>query len=313
MTILRYVTRRLLWAVLTVYAAVTATYFLGRLTLRDEIRNQMALARRRGASPAEIEELKESLQGLYRLDDPVHEVLLDWYVDVATLQLGESASLYRPIADVLAGRILTTLEYVVPGVLLAVVLGVGLGLFAGLAENSRFDWSARLSSYLFLGVPVFMVLTYVTAVSGEPVGIAGLTLPRLNRLTIAALAVALGLLAGVLRFARLATLQQLRQAYVKTLRAKGAGRRRLARHVLRNAALPLLTLSITELLAVLVLNIYVIEAFLGIEGLAGASILAATESDVPLLIWSTLVIVVLGIVLSFLQDVWYATLDPEFL
>ena len=162
---------------------------------------------------------------------------------------------------------------------------------------------------MFLGVPVFLLLTYVTAVSGETV--AGVTLPHLNRLTAAALVVALGLLAGILRFARLATLQQANQAYVTVLRAKGAGRLRVARHVLRNAALPLLTLSITELLGVLVLNVYVIEEFLDVEGLAGASVLAATEADVPLLVWSTMVVVVLGIALTFLQDVCYAWLDPE--
>lgn len=313
MRFLRYVLRRALWAVLTVYAAVAATYFLGSLTLRDEIRNQLALARRRGASPAEQQELKESLKRLYGLDQPVHERILGWFVDVTTLDLGESTSYYKPVVEVLDGRVITTMEYVVPGVVLAVLLGVALGLVASVAKDGGIDWGARLVAYAVLGVPAFMVLTYMTYFAGWHVAVlgVGVDLPSPNRLTLAALAVALGLLAGQLRFSRAAALEQSGQSFVKMLRAKGAGRLRLARHVLRNAAIPIVSLSITELLAVLVLSIYVIEEALGIRGLAGASLTAAKSSNLPLLIWTTMVVVILGITLNFLQDVLYGYLDPR--
>ncbi len=313
MSYLRYVARRALLAVASVYGAVTATFLLGNLTIRKTIGDQLARARYGGASPEEIRELRRELMGYYGLDQPVHERLLGYLADVTMLDLGRSLESGRPLVDVLGKIVPNTLEYVVPGVLIAVVFGVAFGLFAALSKNGVFDWSVRLSSYFFLGIPVFMLLVYMQYVSGWYAGVGPLVvqLPAPNDKTLAAVAVALGLLAGQLRFSRAAALEQSGQAFVKMLRAKGAGRLRLARHVLRNAAIPIVSLSITELLAVLVLNIYVIEEVLGIRGLAGASLQAARSSNIPLLVWSTMVVVILGITLNFLQDVLYGYLDPR--
>ena len=171
-----------------------------------------------------------------------------------------------------------------------------------------------------------MVAFYARLLSGYEVTLVGgwyVVLPRLGDMTIAMLAVAFGLLAGQLRFARASALEQTGEAFVKMLRAKGASRFRLARHVFRNAALPIVSLSITELLAVLVLNIYVIERALAIPGLASASLRSIgivqgggygsppAMADIPLFIWSVMIIVVIGIVLSFLQDVLSGYLDPR--
>lgn len=322
MSYLRYVLRRAGFALASLYTIVTITFLLGELTIREDIENRLASARFEGASPEEVEELREGLIAAYDLEEPFLDRLVGWWVDVTTFDWGQSTAFNEPVVALLEGRVLTTLEYVLPGILLAVAFGVLLGLFAALARDGVFDWSVRLVSYVFLGVPVFMLAVYLVHFSGYEVTLLGgwyLVLPEPNDKTIAALAVALGLLAGQVRFARASALEQTGQSFVKMLRAKGADRLRLARHVLRNAALPIVSLSITELLAVLVLNIYLIERVLGIQGLAEVSLRAAGVvqgpaggiADVPLLIWSTLVVVFLGITLSFLQDVLYGYLDPR--
>ena len=86
---------------------------------------------------------------------------------------------------------------------------------------------------------------------------------------------------------------------------------RLARHVLRNAALPIISLSVTELVGVLVLQIYVLELVLGIDGIAQVSLTAIRESDVALVIWTTMVVVVVGITGNFLKDALYGLLDTR--
>lgn len=314
MTVRRYLARRALLSLVSVYGVVTATYLLGAMTIRHEIRNQLARARYEGASPARIEELRAGLRSYYGLNQPLHERLLGWYLDVTQLDFGQSVSQHEPVAAVLAGRVETTLGYVLPGLVLAGILGVGLGLAAAIWRRRPVDWVARVASYVGLGIPVFMLLEYLLYVGGWRVdlgGIASLAVPSLGNWLLATVAVALGLLAGILRFARGAILEQLGESFVTMLRAKGARRVDLARHVLRNAAIPIVSISITELLAVLVLNIYVIEAVLDIRGIAGASLTAAKSADVPLLIWATMVVVVLGITASFLQDVLQAYLDPR--
>jgi peptide/nickel transport system permease protein len=314
MSYLRYILRRAAFAVASVYAIVFATFFLGNLTIRNEIANALARARYGGASEAEIERLRQGLYSAYNLDQPIHERLVDWAVDVTTLNWGTSIDTGQPVFEMVAGPALTTIEYVIPGVLLAVLLGVGFGLFAALATDGLFDWTVRLGSYLFLAVPVFVLLTYMLYLEGWRVTLVGnwsMVLADLDDKTLGTLAIALGLLAGQIRFARASALEQTGESFVKMLRAKGARRLRLARHVLRNAAIPIVSLSITELLAVLVLNIYVVEDVLRIDGLANVSLRAAKSADIPLLIWSTMVVVFFGITLSFLQDVLYGYLDPR--
>jgi len=310
MTYLRYVARRGLFAVVAAYLVVVATFLLGTMTIRDQIANRLAAVGYRGTG---MSGLRAGLYAAYDLNEPLVDRLVGWLVDVTTLDAGDSMYYDEPVMAVLDGRIATTLEYVIPGVLLAVLLGALLGLATALARESRFDWGVRLGGYVLLAIPVFVLLTYMQTAAGQVVGIGGwqVALPAPGKQTLAALGVGLSLLAGQIRFARAAALEQTGRSFVKMLHAKGIGRLRLARHVLRNAAIPIVSISIADLLAVLVLNIYVIEEVLRIEGLAGASLRAAIKSDIPLLMWSTMVVVVLGITASFLQDALHGYLDPR--
>ena len=314
MSYFRYLLRRAAFAVLSVYLVVTATFVLGNWMIADKIGGILARARYGGASPEEIERIRQGLYAAYDLNEPLHERYVGWLVDVTTLDWGVSMEFDQPVIAVLDGRVQLTLEYVIPGVLLAVVLGVLLGLFAALAKDTSLDWGVRTVAYVGLGVPVFMVLTYILHFNGTVVPLVGgweLALAQLNPKTMAAIGVGGSLFAGQLRFSRMAALEQTGQEFVKMLRAKGVRRLGLARHVLRNAAIPIVSLSISELLAVLVLNIYVIESVLRLPGLAKASLTAASNGDVALLIWSTMLVVVLGVGLNFLQDVFAGYLDPR--
>lgn len=324
MTYLAYVARRAAFAVVSVYAVVTVGFLMGTAAIQSDIQNALANARYFGASPAELARLERSLSSTFGVDQPFLDRLVGWWIDVTTFDWGHSSAFDEPILAVLDGRAVNTLSYVLPAIILAMVLGVLAGLYAALRKNGPFDWTTRLGTYLLLGVPAFMTAIYLVHLRTYEVTLLGgwyLVLPDLNDKTIAMVAVAVGLLAGQLRFARASALEQTGRSFVKMLRAKGAGRLRLARHVLRNAAIPLVSLSITELLAVLVLNIYVLERVLNIPGLARVSLravgvieggsLQAVMADIPLLIWSIMIIVLIGISLSFLQDVLYGYLDPR--
>jgi peptide/nickel transport system permease protein len=302
---LRYVVRRAAFAVFTVYAVVTAMFFLVNMTVWLRLENRVARAEYGGASPEEIERLREGFIAERGLDVPIYDRYVGWLLDVPKFDWGYSFAYREPVIEVLDGRVPKTLEYVIPGVLLAVVLGVLIGLFAALSKDGVFDWSTRLGSYVLLGIPAFMVVIYYTHFLGPGRGAA------IDRKLVASMTVAVGLLAGQIRFSRASALEQTGQAFVKMLRAKGANRLRMARHVLRNAAIPIVSLSLTELLAVLMLNIYVVEEVLNIRGLAQANLLAVRESDISLVIWSAMVFVVIGVVGNFLQDLLYGWLDPR--
>ena len=306
MSYLRYVAQRLAFAVLSVYAVVTVLFLAVTAGARIRVRERLALARYGGASEEAIEELRARLLVQRDLDSPLYERYADWLVDVTTLQWGDSIVYRQSIVGVLDGRVQTTLGYVLPGVALGVVLGVGLGVLVALRRDGVLDWTARLGAYALLGVPSFMLVLYVSLFGSLELR-AGAT----DTWVVASLVVASAVLAGQLRFARTAALEQTGQAFVKTLRAKGATRLRLGRHVLRNASLQVVSMSISDLLSVMVLTVYVVEEVLTIEGLATASLLGVRESDVALVIWTTLVIAVIGIVGNLLKDLLYGYLDPR--
>jgi len=314
-TYLRLLLRRVSFAVVSAYLTVTATFAVVALTPNPDLAAKLARAARfEGANEAELEQVRQRYVEARGVDASLLDRYVGWLVDVTTLDWGYSFSYQQPVWDVLAARVPTTMAYVAPGVLLAVLLGVVVGLFASLSRDSVFDRLARVGSYALLGVPTFVGLVWYTyATDARVVIISGTASvkPVVDPRIVAALAVAAALLAGQMRFSRAACLEQAGEEFVKLVRAKGASRLRVARHVLRNASLPIVSLSTTEILAVLVLNIYVVEAVLGIDGLAQASLLAVRERDIPLLIGSTMVLVFVGIGGNLLQDLLYGYLDPR--
>lgn len=312
MSYLRYLVRRLGFAVVSVYVAVTAMFVLANFMWKYYLRNIIARAEYGGASPAELREIRRGFIQARGLDEPVHVRYVDWLVDVTTLDWGYSFVYRRPVVDVLGDPVVTSLEYVVPGVALAVVLGVVLGLMAALLKDGVFDWSVRLAVYVLFAVPAFVVVFYVVyavaELGGQPMADS---LLADHRQAFAALVVAGSLLAGQVRFVRTSSLEQTGEEFVKLLRAKGARRRDVARHVLRNASLPVVSMSTSEVVSVLALDIYVVEEVLGIDGLASVVLVAVRRGDVPVLIWSTLVVVVVGIAGNLFADALYGYLDPR--
>jgi len=318
-TLARYLARRVALAAFSVYAVVSLTFALVVFTPNTALGGRLGYAQYwERASPEQLAQLERTFVQARGLDEPLVERYVDWLVNVGTLQWGFSFAYEEPVWDVLAAQVPTTLGYVLPGVALAVLLGVGLGLAAALARSEGFDWAVRLSSYVLLGVPgfVFVVLVAYTT-GGQWQEVSSVFIHRywvdthIDSHLVATATVAVSLLAAQVRFARVASLEQTGRDFVKLLRAKGAGRLRVARHVLRNASLPIVTLSATELLGVLLLNIYVVEDVLNIEGLAGASLLAVRRRDMPLIIGTTMVLVLVGVVGSLLQDACYGYLDPR--
>ncbi|MFB6072683.1 MAG: ABC transporter permease [Halobacterium sp.] len=311
----RFLLRRLAFAALSAYLVVTATFALISFTPNVDLGAKIASAMRfQNASPAEIRQLRQRYLERRGLDESLLNQYVEWLVDVATLDWGYSFSFNRPVWDVLATRVPTTLEYVVPGVLLAVVFGVLFGLAAAMLRDTPVDAGVRVASYVLVGFPAYVALVFYTALSDATV-VAVSGIPKvhaaMNPQILASVTVALTLLAGQVRFARTASLEQAGREFVKLVQAKGGSRVRVARHVLRNAAIPIVSTSVTEMLGVLMLTIYVVEDVLGIDGLAGASLTAVRERDLPLIIGTTMILVFIGIGGNLVQDVLYGYLDPR--
>lgn len=305
---------RAAFAVLTAYLALSVTFLLVTLAPNTAVEGKVAgfAFANPDASQSQIESVKRSVLAARNLDQPVYLRYANYMADMTTLRWGGSFSMNAPVTDLVADRLARTGTYAIPGFLLAVVLGVVGGLYSAVREGSVGERTLRVLAYLTFGLPSFYLAT---------VAIVGLSLPPvegvfgeaylLRRRIIPALLLALTLFAGQLAYARAESKEVVTAEFVSFLRAKGFGDRGVAYRVLRNAVAPIATLFVTDLLAVLVVAVYVIEFVFDIPGFGTLSYNAAVDRDMPLLLGTTVVVVIVGVVGNFLTDVVAIVSDPR--
>lgn len=325
-----FLLRRVGFAVVAVYLVVSVTFLFVAVPPDPgtaSVEWQAAMAS--GGDEEQVRRAVRAYEEARNLDEPLADRYVGWLVDITTLDWGRSLESGRPVLAVLGSALPYTALYVVPAMLLSVVLGLGVGVFAALHGGTWKDRLAATSTYLgasfpnfWLGQIAFFVLVFELQAIGITPGMSptGGPLPGgtdplapyvLLHMVPAALVLSTSLVGGQVRYARAQAHEYVGSEFVKLLRAKGASGPRVARHVLRNAAIPLLSLFFTEMLAVLVLNVYVIEAVFNIPGLGAVTLEAIRARDVPVVLGATMVVVVVGVGGNLFQDLAYASLDPR--
>jgi peptide/nickel transport system permease protein len=303
----RYLLRRVLFAVVVLYTVVTLMFLLFEFTPETKLKAMLFPYRVGGASEEQIRQIKETYYAARRLDEPFLSRYLGWLVDVTLLRWGYSISLDAPVTALVAKGTLRSLSYIVPAALLSVTGGIGIGFLAAWRQDSVGERLARIGVYLLFGVPSFFLggLLLLAVLNGDPAGEA------LTKWILPVVVLTAALLAGQVSFARSEAMEYVNAPFVTFLRAKGFGGRDVMRRVLRNAAIPILSLVFSELLLVLLLNVFVIETLFDIQGLGRLTYLAATERDLPLVFGTTVAIVAMTVVGGFVQDVAVSYLDPR--
>jgi len=328
-----YVARRTLFALLAVYLVVSVTFAVVALTPDTQLGAMKASMSRDGAPQEAIQERVQEYKEARGLDDPLHVRYVDWLVDVSTLDFGTAHSMNAPTAQILWPAIQRTALYTIPALVFALLIGTLIGGVSGLLSGSGPDWLVRGLGYGTIGVPVFM--TAYVGLSKLPLefpwlrlltwdrtpfdSLGNVFLPNHGmwspsdplRFLVPAAVFALALVGWQLRYVRTSYLDRATADSVKLLRAKGAGRLTVARHVLRNAAVPIVSASLSELLVVVLVNVYVVETVFGIQGVAAYNIIAVRTRDMPLIIGTSLVLAVGGILASYAQDLLYGYLNPR--
>src|SRR5438128_7946979 len=233
---LTFIVRRLLLAVPVLLGVV----FVVMLTIDLLPGDAVTLMLGEHATKDAVAKLREHLG----LDKPFAVRYLDYVARVARGDLGRSIQQNRPVAAELADAWPATLELTVAALLIAAALGIAAGVISAVWPNSAFDALARLGSLFGLSMPVFwtgLVLIVVFALWLPWMPVGGTGSPA--HLVLPAITLALPSLAMVARMTRSSVLDVLREDYVRTARAKGVAERLVvAKHALRNAAIPILTL-----------------------------------------------------------------------
>ncbi|WP_406206069.1 ABC transporter permease [Streptomyces decoyicus] len=238
-----------------------------------------------------------------------------------TGDLGESYKLNQSVAALLAERLPKTALLAGLALALAVLLAVPLGVLQAVRRGKAADYVLTGAAFLAYAIPVFFLGLVLILVFSQQLPLlpaeapqadtAGSILAAPAALVLPVLTAALGIIAAFSRYMRSAVLDNLGEDYVRTARAKGQSNARLlARHVLRNALIPLATL-LGLYLPTLFSGTLVVESMFNYPGMGLLFWNAAQSSDFPVLLGVTLVVGVATVLGSLLTDIAYAVLDPR--
>jgi len=254
------------------------------------------------------------------LDRPAGARYLAWVQGLATGDMGTSTAYGEPVATLIAERLALTAPLALLAMAITCVAALAIGVTAAARHRSATDTALMAAAQLGVAVPNFwlaILLVLVFSVQlgwfsaggfdgwGEGVG-AGLRALLLPALSLAAVQAAI-----LARFTRSAVLETLREDYVRTARAKGLSERAILwRHVLRNAAIPVVTvvgLQFAELLA----GTIVVENVFNLPGLGRLVFQAIGNRDLPLVRGCVMLFATLVVMVNFGVDVLYAAIDPR--
>lgn len=300
---LAYTARRLMLAIPTVIGIALITFLLVRIT-GDPARFVLG----ENAPPSAIAAFRAD----HGLDQPLHVQFLSYLGGMLRGDLGTSLRYQQPVVSLFAERLPATLELGIAAYVLAVVVGVSVGVFAAVRAGSRWDRLVRGAVLFGQAVPGFylgLLLIIVVSVglgwfpTGGRGGPANLVLPALT----------LGsyLVAFTVRFTRSVTLDVLNQDYIRTARAKGLREANVIwRHALRNALIPLLTvLSLQS--SVVFSGAVVTETVFSWPGVGRFAMQAILTRDYPVVQGTVVILSIFVVLLNLLVDLAYAYLDPR--
>jgi len=254
------------------------------------------------------------------LDAPLPARYLHWIAGLLWLHLGTSFTYGIPVTDLLADRLQVTLPLAAITLLLAVAIGIPVGVAAAARQGSLGDAAIMAAAQLTKSVPdfwlgVIFILVFALRLHWLPAGgfpgWQGGLLPACRALLLPAFALALPQAAILARFTRSATITALNQDYIRTARAKGLSRRAvLWRHALPNALIPVVTVA-GLLFPLLLSGTVIVENVFNIPGLGRLLFEAINQRDL-IVVQDLVVILVASVVLvNFAADSLAARLDPR--
>ena len=307
-----YIVRRLLATVPVMTVVAIFVFLLLRLTAGDPA----AIIAGDSATTQQVAEIRQKL-GLER---PIVEQFFIWIGRILHGDFGESYFFKKTVVELIRDRLEPTAALAVCTLILAVAMAVPLGVVAAVRRGTWVDRAVMGFSVLGFSVPVFVIgyaLIYLFAIDLGWLPVQGYQRLAegfwgfLERLILPSLTLAVIYVALIARITRASLLEVLGADHVRTARAKGLGNASvLLRHVLRNAAVPIVTV-IGLGVALLIGGVVVTESVYGIPGLGRLTVDAVLARDYPTVQAVVLLFSVVYVMINLLVDLTYTLLDPR--
>jgi peptide/nickel transport system permease protein len=312
---LQYVGRRLALMIPTLFGVALLTFLMLRVVPGDVVEVKL-----RADGGHVTQELIERERARLGLDKPLHEQFGDWMKGLVTLDLGKSMWTDRPVVEEIGARIGLTLQVAVMAALVAVLIAIPLGTISALFRDTWIDYAVRIFTIAGLATPAFwlgmlIILLLLTFFGWSPpvtyTPFHEDPLKNLSQLIWPALAVGYRYAAVVARMVRSSIIEVMREDYIRTARAKGVYERLVvARHAMRNALLPAITLIGLEF-AFLIGGLVVTEQVFNLNGIGRLFVEAISRNDFMLIQALVMLLAVVFVTVNLIIDMLYGLLDPR--
>lgn len=313
----KYAIRRL-WMAIPTVIGITILIFIAMRVLPGD---PLATVGNEGGSQYTLtEEEQQAARASLGLDRPLYQQYLSWMGDVVRGDLGYSFWGDTPIRETVLRRGVISMEIALLAVIISWCIGIPAGIASASRRNSWIDHAIRVVMTMLLAIPSFWIgLTAIMLLVINFGWRPPLTIvhvwedPWRNFQMIIgpALALGIGMAAGLARLTRSAVLESLNEDYVRTARAKGMAERPVIfRHVLRNAMLPIVTASGATMGALLGGAVATETAF-GVPGLGNLLVQALVTRDWMVIQNLVLIYAVIFVLINLLVDLSYGLIDPR--
>jgi len=252
------------------------------------------------------------------IDQPYYVQLGIFLKQIASFDFGNAWSTGEPVSHIIASRLGPSLTVLVPLTILETLFGIALALSIAFVRGSLTDRAVMVACTVGMSISILVYIIVFQYFFAYKLGLFpvqgwGESLGE-NLLRYALLPIIIGLavsIAPTLRLYRSFVLDEVHQDYVRTARAKGLSERRIVWvHVLRNAAIPIITHVMANLPALLI-GAFLLERFFGIPGIGREVILAVERSDFPVIKAITVYVAAATMVFNLLADLLYGAVDPR--
>lgn len=301
----RFIFFRIIQAIATLVVLSAAVFFGTDLT------GDAALAMAPGdARPSEIEQIRQNLG----LDRPAIVRYFDYLGGLFVGDFGDSYNKRLPARELVLARVPNTVQLAIAALLIAIVIGIPLGILSAVKRNSILDRLGKSFAILGMSMPQFwlaIILMWIFAVRLNLLPVFGKEGLDPRYFVIPAFSIAVFTMAGFMRLTRSAMLEVLDSEYVKFARIKGLAEQLVIfKHALKNAVIPVLTFGGISFAGLLNGSI-VVEVIFNWPGLGLLMLEGIRTRDVPIIEATILVSGFLYILMSTLVDIAYAYVDPR--
>lgn len=300
----KYICKRILMMIPVIIGVSLLVFLVLKMTPGDPAR----VVAGSEADEATVEQIREELG----LNKPVLQQYVDYMLALLHGDMGTSYTTRKPVADEILARMPTTFILAFAGVFVAVLIGIPLGIISATKQYSVLDYISTLLALGGVAMPNFwlglmLILLFSLKLGWLPSGGGD----SWTSYVLPAITLGVGATASFMRTTRSSMLEVIRQDYIRTARAKGAGEGRVVmHHALRNAMIPVITvigLQIGTLLGGAVVN----ETVFSLPGLGTLMINAINQKNEPVVLGCLITFAIIFSLVNLLIDILYAFIDPR--